>query len=97
LVVGINSDKSVWRLKGLGRPLTRQEDRKAILESLECVDEVIIFDEDTPYELIKKVKPDVITKGGDYTPEIVVGNDLAEVVIIDYLNGYSTTNILEKA
>lgn len=97
LIVGLNSDASVYKLKGFNRPVNKQEDRKAILESLDCVDEVIIFDEDTPYELIKQVKPDIITKGGDYVKETVVGNDLAEVVIIDYLNGYSTTQILERA
>jgi D-beta-D-heptose 7-phosphate kinase/D-beta-D-heptose 1-phosphate adenosyltransferase len=58
------------------------------------VDEVIIFDEDTPYELIKQVQPNIITKGGDYLAENVVGKDLAEVVIIPYINGYSTTKIM---
>jgi D-beta-D-heptose 7-phosphate kinase / D-beta-D-heptose 1-phosphate adenosyltransferase len=96
LIVGLNSDASVHRLKGFNRPVNKQEDRKAVLENLGCVDEVIIFDEDTPYELIKQVKPDIITKGGDYVKETVVGNDLAEVVIVDYLNGYSTTKILER-
>jgi D-beta-D-heptose 7-phosphate kinase/D-beta-D-heptose 1-phosphate adenosyltransferase len=60
------------------------------------VDEVIIFDEDTPYELIKKIKPDIITKGGDYTPETIVGNDLAEVIVLPYVKDYSTTNIVSK-
>ena len=97
LVVGLNSDKSIKRLKGPSRPINNQEDRKAILESLECVDEVIIFDEDTPYELIKRVKPDVITKGGDYTSiEQVVGHDLTHVELIPFYAGYSTTNILER-
>ena len=64
---------------------------------MECVDEVIIFEEDTPYELIKRLQPDIITKGGDYkTKEDVVGNDLAEVQIIPYLEGYSTTKTLES-
>ena len=96
LVVGINSDASVKRLKGLCRPINTEEDRKFVLESLDCVDEVIIFDEDTPYDLIKRLQPDIITKGGDYTVETVVGNDLAEVVIIPTVEGYSTTNILEN-
>lgn len=95
LIVGINSDKSVEKLKGLCRPHNNQEDRKSILESLEFVDEVIIFSSDTPYELIKHIEPDIITKGGDYTVENVVGNDLAEVVIIPFTEGYSTTNTLE--
>lgn len=96
LIVGLNSDESVKRLKGEGRPINTQDDRKAILESLDCVDEVIVFDEDTPYELIKKIKPDIITKGGDYKSHEVVGNDLAEVVIIPLVDGLSTTNIIEK-
>jgi len=97
LIVGLNSDKSVKRLKGQNRPINNQYDRRAVLQSIGCVDEVIIFDEDTPYELIKKIKPDIITKGGDYTVDMVVGNDLAKVVIIPYVDGYSTTKILEKA
>jgi len=97
LVVGLNSDTSIRRLKGDSRPINNQEDRKTVLESLDCVDEVIIFNEDTPYELIKKLKPDLITKGGDYKSiEEVVGHDLAEVELIPYLEGYSTTNIVEK-
>lgn len=97
LIVGINSDVSIRKLKGKDRPINNQEDRKAVLENLGFVDEVIIFNEETPYELIKRIKPDVITKGGDYTVETVVGNDLAEVIIIPLLEGYSTTKILEKA
>jgi len=96
LIVGLNSDASVSRLKGLDRPINKQKDRKYVLENLGCVDQVIIFDEDTPYELIKKIKPDIITKGGDYQSYDVVGNDLAEVVIIPFVDGYSTTGILEK-
>ena len=72
LVVGLNSDASVRKLKGAGRPLTSESDRVSALKSLDCVDEVIVFEEDTPYELIKEVKPDVIVKGGDYDPEKVV-------------------------
>lgn len=93
LVVGLNSDASVARLKP-GRPINRQEDRQAVLESLRCVDEVIVFDEDTPYELIKRVKPDLITKAADYKADQVVGSDLVPVAIISYLEGYSTTNLL---
>lgn len=94
LIVGLNSDESVKRLKGETRPIMNQEDRKRTLECLKFVDEVIIFDEDTPYNLIKEVKPDIITKGGDYKINEVVGNDLARVIIIPYMNGYSTTGIL---
>lgn len=96
LIVGLNSDQSVKRIKGDDRPINNQNDRKEVLEALDCVDEVIIFDEDTPYELIKKIKPDIITKGGDYTPETVIGNNLSDVVIIPYKDGYSTTKILER-
>lgn len=97
LIVGLNSDESVKKLKGMCRPINNQEDRKAVLEALEFVDEVIIFNSDTPYELIKHVEPDIITKGGDYkTKEEVVGHDIAEVVIIPYLEGYSTTHTLER-
>ena len=96
LIVGLNSDASVSRLKGLDRPINKQEDRKYVLENLGCVDQVIIFDEDTPYKLIKTIKPDIITKGGDYQSHDVVGNDLAKVVIIPFVDGYSTTGLLEK-
>jgi D-beta-D-heptose 7-phosphate kinase/D-beta-D-heptose 1-phosphate adenosyltransferase len=97
LIVGLNSDASIKRLKGDTRPINNQEDRKAVLESLGCVDKVIIFDEDTPYDLIKQIKPDIITKGGDYKLiEDVVGHDLAEVKLIPYVEGYSTTKILES-
>lgn len=96
LIVGLNSDASIKRLKGQSRPINNQNDRKLALEALRCVDEVIIFDEDTPYELIKRINPDIITKGGDYNIEDVVGNDLADVVILPYKNGYSTTNIIGK-
>jgi D-beta-D-heptose 7-phosphate kinase/D-beta-D-heptose 1-phosphate adenosyltransferase len=94
LIVGINSDSSVKRLKGLDRPVNKQEDRVAVLQAIKYVDEVIVFDEDTPYRLIKEVKPDIITKGGDYTQDNVVGNDIAEVVILLYIQGYSTTGLV---
>lgn len=93
LVVGINSDDSVRQLKP-GRPINKQEDRKAVLEALRCVDEVIIFNELRPLELIKKVKPDIITKGGDYTAEQVRGDGVARVVIIPFVTGYSSTEII---
>lgn len=96
VVVGLNSDRSVKQLKGESRPYNNETDRQLILEACRFVDEVVIFDEETPYELIKKVKPDIVVKGGDYQPEDVVGNDLAEVKIFNFVDGYSTTNILEK-
>ncbi len=96
VVVGLNSDRSVKQLKGESRPYNNETDRQLILEACRFVDEVVIFDEETPYELIKKVKPDIVVKGGDYQQEDVVGNDLAEVKIFNFVDGYSTTNILEK-
>ena len=91
VIVGLNSDKSVKRLKGNSRPINNQKDRKIILESIKYVSKVIIFEEDTPYELIKILKPDLIVKGGDYLSNEVVGHDLSEVRIFDTLEGYSST------
>ena len=96
VIVGLNSDDSVKRLKGSERPYFNEQDRKFLLESLSCVDEVHIFDEDTPYSIISKLKPDVIVKGGDYDPSEVVGNDISDVIIFNFINGYSTTKILDK-
>ena len=96
LIVGLNSDESIKRLKGDSRPINNQDDRKAVLKSLGCVDEVIVFDEDTPYDLIKQLKPDIITKGSDYAVSTVVGNDLAEVVILPLVDGLSTTKVIER-
>ena len=97
LVVGINSDASVKRLKGESRPINNQAIRKEQLESLPWVSEVIVFDDDTPYELIKKIKPNLIVKGGDYTVETVVGHELAPVHIVSTVAGYSTTRIIEAS
>lgn len=94
--VGLNSDQSVKRLKGPARPYNLQKDRQFILESIKFVDNVYIFDEDTPYELIKKLKPDIIVKGGDYDPKDVVGNDLCQVKIFNFIKGYSSTSTLDK-
>ena len=96
VIVGLNSDKSVTELKGPSRPYFNEEDRKFMLLSCKYVDEVRVFDEQTPYDLIKKIKPDIIVKGGDYIPDTVVGSDLCEVKIFNYIDGYSTTKILEK-
>jgi D-beta-D-heptose 7-phosphate kinase/D-beta-D-heptose 1-phosphate adenosyltransferase len=95
LVVGINSDESVRKNKGKDRPINSEHDRYAILESFRFVDDVVIFKEDTPINLIKQIKPDIIVKGGDYLKEDVVGFDFCEVRIFDYLDGYSTTKIIE--
>ena len=95
VVVGLNSDQSVKNLKGENRPFFSEEDRKFMLESCKYVDEVIIFNEETPYNLIKRINPDIIVKGGDYKSDDVVGNDIAKVKIFNYIDGYSTTKILE--
>ena len=96
LIVGLNSDSSVKRLKGDSRPIQNQEDRKAILEAIRWVDEVILFEEPTPINLIKRLKPEIIVKGGDYTPDQVVGNSLAEVRIFELVDGLSTTKTVEN-
>ena len=97
LVVGLNSDASVKRLKGHDRPFNNVDTRREQLELIPYVDEVIVFEEDTPYELIKSLRPDLIVKGGDYTVEEIVGHDLAPVHIVPTVEGYSTTKILEAA
>ena len=101
LIIGLNSDASVQRIKGDGRPVQDEMSRALILASLRFVDAVVLFDEDTPYELIKLVKPDVLVKGGDYTEETIVGAGFVkeyggEVVTIPIVEGYSTTEILKK-
>lgn len=96
VTVGLNSDESVKRLKGKSRPMNTENDRKRILEALRYVDEVFIFQEDTPYDLIVKLKPDLIVKGGDYRPNEVIGSDLCEVRIFNTLNGYSTTSLINR-
>jgi len=95
VIVGLNSDDSVKRLKGSARPINNQQDRKFILESLRYVHKVIVFNEDTPYNLIKEINPDIIVKGGDYKPEDVVGKELSEVAIFNYVKGYSTTKTIQ--
>ncbi len=95
VIVGLNSDCSIKRIKGKNRPINNQEDRKFLLECLESVDEVIIFNEDTPETLIKMINPDIIVKGGDYQPHEVVGNNIGKVVIFNYVDGYSTTEKIQ--
>ena len=101
LVVGVNSDASVRRLKGPTRPVNNEQDRAEMLSALGFIDYVVIFDEDTPYELIKKIQPDVLVKGGDYKPEEVIGKDIVEarggrLELISFVEGKSTTNIIKK-
>ncbi len=100
-VIGVNSDASVKRLKGPSRPVNPEQDRMEILSALGFVDYVVLFDEDTPYELIKIIQPDVLVKGGDYTVDKVVGRDIVEarggrVELIPFVDGKSTTSIINK-
>ncbi|MFP4487035.1 MAG: D-glycero-beta-D-manno-heptose-7-phosphate kinase [Campylobacterales bacterium] len=97
LIVGLNSDASVSRLKGKSRPINTLEDRAVVLAGLESVDYVVEFGEDTPYELIKSIVPDVLVKGADYEGKEVVGSDIAkETVLVEFLEGRSTTKIIGK-
>ncbi len=97
LVVGINTDASVKRLKGPFRPIATERDRAKVLAGLEAVDYVTFFDEDTPYELIKKLRPDVLVKGGDYAHGEIVGSDLVKKVVrIPLVRGRSSTAIIRK-
>jgi D-beta-D-heptose 7-phosphate kinase/D-beta-D-heptose 1-phosphate adenosyltransferase len=100
-VLGLNSDASIRRLKGPKRPLIGQEERAHILAALDCIDYVVIFNEDTPLELITALRPHILVKGGDYTPEGVVGKEIVEsyggrVELIQFVDGRSTSNIIDK-
>ena len=98
LVLGINSDASVKRLKGPTRPINNERDRAFLCASLQAVDAVVIFEQDTPYELIKIIKPDVLVKGADYKEDQVVGREFAKkVALFPLLEGRSTTNTIKKA
>jgi D-beta-D-heptose 7-phosphate kinase/D-beta-D-heptose 1-phosphate adenosyltransferase len=101
LVVGLNSDASVKRLKGPSRPVRNTAERAMVLAGLEAVDAVVVFDQDTPFELVQRLQPDVIVKGGDYSPDTIVGADLVaarggRVVVVPLVAGQSTTSIIEK-
>ena len=101
LVVGVNSDDSVRRLKGPGRPVRTAAERALVLAAVECVDLVVVFAEDTPLELVKVLKPNVIVKGGDYTEATIVGaNEVkswgGRVVVVPLTPGQSTTAIIRK-
>jgi rfaE bifunctional protein nucleotidyltransferase chain/domain len=101
LIVGLNTDASVSRIKGSGRPVQDEKSRSLILAALRFVDAVVLFDEDTPLELIEFVKPDVLVKGSDYAAEDIVGYDIVkanggEVITIDFLEGYSTSALIER-
>ncbi|MCB0526548.1 MAG: D-glycero-beta-D-manno-heptose 1-phosphate adenylyltransferase [Lewinellaceae bacterium] len=101
LVVGLNSDASVKRLKGPHRPINDELTRKQMLASLVMVDAVIVFEEDTPFELIRQIVPDLLVKGGDWEPSQIVGSDLVlaaggQVKSLPFIPGYSTTNLEQK-
>ncbi|WP_027389633.1 bifunctional D-glycero-beta-D-manno-heptose-7-phosphate kinase/D-glycero-beta-D-manno-heptose 1-phosphate adenylyltransferase HldE [Chrysiogenes arsenatis] len=101
LILGLNSDASIRRLKGESRPIIGQDERAHVLAALECIDYVVIFDEDTPLRLIEAIQPYRLAKGGDYTPDKVVGREVVEahggeVVIIPFVEGKSTTGIIER-
>ena len=101
LIVGLNSDESVRRLKGPDRPINNEHDRADVLCALRSVGYVVVFSEDTPYELISSIMPDVLVKGGDYSIEQIVGRDIVEnnggeVVVLPFVEGKSTTNIITK-
>ncbi len=101
LFLGLNSDDSVRKLKGENRPINNEGDRAEVMDSLKSIDFVVIFDEETPLDLITMIIPDVLVKGGDYTKDNIVGADLVElnggdVVTIAFVDGKSTTNIINK-
>ncbi|MGA0258306.1 MAG: D-glycero-beta-D-manno-heptose 1-phosphate adenylyltransferase [Saprospiraceae bacterium] len=101
LIVALNSDDSVRQIKGESRPVNSLNDRIAMLAALECVDFVTSFQEDTPYNLIDAIKPDILVKGGDYTKDEIVGADIVEdnggeVKILDFLPGYSSSDLIKR-
>lgn len=101
LIVGLNSDSSVKKIKGCSRPINPQDQRKKVLEALKPVDMVIIFDEETPERLIKEIKPDILVKGGDWKVENIVGADFVmsyggKVYTVDFIYDTSTTKIVQK-
>jgi D-beta-D-heptose 7-phosphate kinase/D-beta-D-heptose 1-phosphate adenosyltransferase len=101
LVVGLNSDASVRRLKGPARPVRQEAERACVVAAFEAVDAVVVFDEDTPQALVQLLQPDVIVKGGDYAPETIVGADIVRarggrVVVVPLVAGQSTTSIIAR-
>lgn len=101
LIVGLNSDRSVGEMKGAGRPIVSEAERAELIGALEMVDYVTLFDEPDPIPLLREIKPDVLVKGGDWGESGVVGRELVEgwggkVAVVPFLDGHSTTNIIEK-
>jgi D-glycero-beta-D-manno-heptose 1-phosphate adenylyltransferase len=102
MIIGLNSDASVKRLKGPNRPVQDEQSRAMVMASLKFVDYVVLFEEDTPYELIDYIKPDILVKGSDYKEDEIVGADIVKksggkVVTIDLVEGYSTTSIIKRS
>ena len=101
LVIGLNTDRSVQKLKGMGRPVNPENNRAEVLGALECVDYVVLFSEDTPLRLIRTLRPDFLVKGGDWSKESIVGKGVVEsygghVKTIPFVKGFSTTGVLKK-
>jgi D-glycero-beta-D-manno-heptose 1-phosphate adenylyltransferase len=101
LIVGVNTDRSVRAIKGDARPVTPEHERAEILAALDCVDCVVLFEEHTPYELIRRLQPDVLVKGADWSEKDMIGRDIVEgrggrVVRVPFETGYSTTSIIER-
>lgn len=101
LIIGLNTDASVSRLKGPDRPINQEDARALVLAGFQFIDAIVYFDEDTPFNLIQQVQPDVLVKGGDYKPEDIVGFDIVtskggEVVTIDFVEGFSSSAIIKK-
>jgi len=101
LIIGLNSDSSVNKIKGHDRPVLDQKSRALTLAAFSFVNNIVLFDEEMPYKLIKQIRPDILVKGGDYKPEEIVGYDIVkdnggEVKILDFIEGYSTSGIVER-
>ena len=101
LILGLNSDSSVKRLKGNDRPINNEKERAVVLSALYSISYIVIFEDDTPYNLINHIKPDILVKGGDWKPENIVGSDIVssyngEVKSLSYIDGKSTTDIINK-
>jgi rfaE bifunctional protein nucleotidyltransferase chain/domain len=101
LIVGLNSDRSVRAIKGPGRPVLVEQARAEVLSALECVDTVVVFDEDNPLEVIKHLMPDILVKGGDWAEDEIIGADIVigaggEVRRIPYISGFSSTDIIKR-
>lgn len=101
LIIGLNTDSSVKKLKGASRPINNEKDRALLLSALEFVDAIVFFSEETPYQLISEIVPDVLAKGGDYSTEEIAGHDIVlqnggKVILIPFVDGFSSTNIIDK-